>query len=95
MVYNNCISSFEELLREDQSLSIHHRNIHCLATEKYKVKKDLTPKLMNEFFEYNEKGEILSSICTHNQNERKSNSKYFQKSYQILGSEELQMQTLQ
>ena len=57
MVYNNYTSSFEELLREDQSLSVHNRNIHCLATEMYKVKNGLSPPFMNEIFEYNEKRE--------------------------------------
>ena len=37
--------------------SIHHRNIHCLATEMYKVKNDLSPPFMKEIFSYNEKRE--------------------------------------
>ena len=57
MVYNNYSSTFEELLREDQSLSIHHRNIHHLATEMYKAKNNLSPPFMKEIFEYNEKRE--------------------------------------
>ena len=54
IVYNNYTSSFEELLKEDESMRIHHRNIHCLATEMYKVKNDLSPPFMNEIFSYNE-----------------------------------------
>ena len=59
MVYNNYSSTFEELLREDQSLNIHHRNIHYLATEMYKAKNDLSPPFMKEIFEYNEKRKKL------------------------------------
>ena len=57
IVYNNYTSTFEELLKEDESLRIHHRNIHCLATEMYKVKNDLSPPFMKEIFSYNEKRE--------------------------------------
>ena len=54
-LHKNYTSTFEELLKEDESFSIHHRNIHCLATEMYKVKNDLSPSFMKEIFSYNEK----------------------------------------
>ena len=42
-----------ELLREDKTISLHHRNIHNVAIEMYKVKKDLCPSFMKEIFTYN------------------------------------------
>ena len=35
MIYNDKISNFEELLTKDNSVSIHHSNIHALAIEMY------------------------------------------------------------
>ena len=51
LVYNDYKSSFDELLRKDKTISIHHRNIHYLAIEMYKVKNNLSPLLMTELFE--------------------------------------------
>ena len=50
MIYNDKISNFEELLNKDNSVSIHHNNIHALAIEMYKVADDMSPDLMNEVF---------------------------------------------
>ena len=50
MIYNNKISNFEELLNKDNSVSIHHNNIHALAIEMYKVANDMSPDIMNEVF---------------------------------------------
>ena len=33
LVYNDYTSTFKELLKEDKTLSFHHRNIHCVAIE--------------------------------------------------------------
>ena len=52
LIYNDYQSTFEELLKNDKSLSIHHRNIHQVAIEMYKVKNDLSPPFMKEFFTY-------------------------------------------
>ena len=54
LVYKDYKTSFEELLRKDDSVSFHHRNIRCLATEMYKVKNDLSPPFLQELFTYNE-----------------------------------------
>ena len=53
IVYGDYTSSFNELLKNDKTISIHHRNIHCVATEMYKAKNGLSPSFMNELFEQN------------------------------------------
>ena len=53
LVYVDYTSSFNELLSKDKSISIHHRNIHCVAIEMYKVKNELCPSFMSELFELN------------------------------------------
>ena len=50
MIYNDKLSNFEELLTKDNSVSIHHSNIHALAIEMYKVANDMSPDIMNEVF---------------------------------------------
>ena len=56
LVYRDYNSTFEELLIQDKSVCIHHRNIHQMAIEMYKVKNNLSLTLMNELFEYNNSG---------------------------------------
>ena len=43
-------SSFAELLSEDKSFALHHRNVQKLATEMYKVKNELCQKIMLDLF---------------------------------------------
>ncbi len=50
LVYNDYITSFKELLRRDNSVSIHHRNIQNVAIEMYKVMNDLSPLFINDIF---------------------------------------------
>ena len=50
MIYNDKISSFEELLKKDNSVSIHHNNIHTLAIEMYEVANDRSSDIMNNVF---------------------------------------------
>ena len=52
LVYNDYHLTFGELLSKDKSVCIHHRNIHQLAIEMYKVKSDLSPPFMKEIFNY-------------------------------------------
>ena len=54
LVYNDNISSFNELLAKDGSICFHHRNIHVLAIELFKLKNDLSPDFLNQVFERNE-----------------------------------------
>ena len=50
IIYNDKRSNFEELLVKDNSVSIHHNNIHTLAIEIYKVANDICPEIMNDIF---------------------------------------------
>ena len=56
IVYRDYESSFEELLTKDKALSFHHRNIHHVAIEMFKVKNDLSPPFMKDIFEVIEGG---------------------------------------
>ena len=46
IVCKNCTSSFENLLKRDNSVTIHHRNIQSLAIELFKVKQNLSNSLL-------------------------------------------------
>ena len=52
IVYKDFNSSFQELLTENNSLNIHHRNLQKLVTEIFKVKNGLSSELMNDFFKF-------------------------------------------
>ena len=55
IVYKDFNSSFQELLTEDNSLNIRHKNLQKLVTEIFKVKNGLSPELTNDVFEFMEK----------------------------------------
>ena len=50
LVYQDYASTFKELLDKDKSLCFHHRNIHQVAIEMYKVKNGLSPPFMKDIF---------------------------------------------
>ena len=50
LVYKDTRLSFNELLRKDNSFTIHHRNLQKLATEMYKVTNGLAPPIMKSVF---------------------------------------------
>ena len=50
VVYHDTTCSFEELLQKVNSFSIYHRNIQVLATEMFRVHKELSPKIMTQVF---------------------------------------------
>ena len=54
LVYQNKNLSFRELLELDNSATMHQRNLQVLATEIFKVKNNLTPKIMKQVFDFQE-----------------------------------------
>ena len=51
IIYSDKSSSFEELLQKDESVTIHVKNIQKLATEMFKVFKNLSPPVVADLFE--------------------------------------------
>ena len=54
IVYDNRNSTFEELLRKDDSVTIHTRNIQALAIELFKIVSGQSPEIMKEVFSLKE-----------------------------------------
>ena len=54
IVYQHDISNFEELLKKDNSFSIHHQNIQTLAIEMYKVHYGLSENSLYIFLKIQE-----------------------------------------
>ena len=50
IVYMDDVSNFDELLKRDKSVKVHHKNIQFLATEMFKVKLGFAPQFMNDIF---------------------------------------------
>jgi len=55
IIFQDFHSTFEELLKKDQSVTIHQRNLQYLMIEFYKIINGLSPKLMSENFQISEK----------------------------------------
>ena len=51
IIYQDDNSSFSELLRKDNSLTIHERNSKLLVTEMFRVKTGCAPDIRKEIFE--------------------------------------------
>ena len=50
LIYNNKKSFFKNILENDGSVSIHHRNLRTFAVELFKVFKGLRPVIFAEAF---------------------------------------------
>ena len=61
MVYNDTVTSFENLLIKDKSFTIHHQNIQLLAIEIYKAIHNLPGGNLSEFFVRNNNNYNLCS----------------------------------
>ena len=55
-MYNDKCSSFEDLLENDNSVSIHHKNLQALAIKMFKVHTKTSPGIMQEVFLVKEQG---------------------------------------
>ena len=72
IVYNDTVTSFENLLIKDKSFTIHHQNIQLLAIEIYKAIHNLPGGNLGEFFarsnhNYNlrsESEQLLANVST-------------------------------
>ena len=54
LVYNNKQFRIEELLDQDSSFSVHHRNIQMLSNEMCKAKNGSPPEITNKIFQLRE-----------------------------------------
>ena len=52
VVYRDYNATFFELLSKEKSVTIHQRNLQLLATEIFKTKNELNPKIMEEIFTF-------------------------------------------
>ena len=70
IIYRDEHSTFDELLSQDNSITIHHRNIRTLAVEMYKIQQGLSPDFMNGIFPKRELSKIgFVAGNTRNQNQ--------------------------
>ena len=53
VVYSNNQNTFEELLELDNSVSIHYKNLQCLAIELYKIFNGISADIMKDVFPLN------------------------------------------
>ena len=51
MVYEDYTSTFEDLLKKNGSVTVHHRNIQLVAVEMFKVKTGQCPEIMKDLFQ--------------------------------------------
>ena len=54
IIYKDNISTFQELLTPDNSVTTHQRNLQVLATEIFKWKNNFSPKIMSDIFNFKE-----------------------------------------
>ena len=50
LIQNDKLSSYEELLEKDWSVSVHHRNIQSLAIEMLQVKHGQSREIVTDIF---------------------------------------------
>ena len=49
ILYRDDVSSLEDLMARDKSITIHERNINLFAVEMYKVKYGILPNALGDF----------------------------------------------
>ena len=50
ITYNDSKSTFGELLKKDNSVSIHHRNLQVLPIKMFKINNNMASEFFNEIF---------------------------------------------
>ena len=85
VVYNDNKLTFTDLLKLDNSVTIHQRNFQILATEILKVKNSLAPEIMTEVFEIKEPHYNLGSEPSHFKRENAKSAHYSIQSVRHLG----------
>ena len=60
ITYGEETSSFNELLGNGNSVSIHHENMQALATEMYKISNNMSRAVLKDIFQ----GLLLTSYIT-------------------------------
>ena len=76
LVYKDNKLTFNDLLELDNSVTIHQRNLQILATELFKVKNSLAPKIMAEVFEIKEPHYDVRSEASHIKRENVKSTHY-------------------
>ena len=86
IAYDNESSSFQELLNLDNSMTVHHRNLHRLATEMYKSKNNLSTILVQDIF----KEHVYTHYLRNNRSwELLNYHPLWYRNYQIPGAKDL------
>ena len=52
IIYRDYESNFQQLLKQNSLVSIHHRNLQTLATKIFKTKSGLNPVIMEDVFKF-------------------------------------------
>ena len=78
IAYNDYTSSFETLLENDFSVTIHQKNLRCLATEMFKIKNKLAPPFICDLIQestsrYNTRSHTIVTECENGQTNEDKN----------------------
>ena len=84
VLYRDDISSFEDPLERDKSITIHERNIKLLAIEMYKVKNGILPNALGDFVSRRDLSYNLRNASSFRR-EKVSTTYYGTESISILG----------
>ena len=85
LVYQNKKLSFSELLRLDNTVTKHQRNLQVLATEIFKVKNKLSAEIMKQVFDFQEPYYNLRSETSQFRRENIKTTRFGIKSFKFLG----------